>query len=134
MLPNFAQADMFLWALAALWFLLYWIFGGVFFALIAFLHFGRMRKARFSCLYTLVCVLSAYGAALTGIKWAQEGISQCDRTAITSDVGFLTEFVSTFACGFIGLFGALLVWFAACVLGGFLVVALSRKKRNQTEK
>ncbi len=54
------------WMLFSFWFVVYWILGGVFFAIVAATRFIHTRKAVFSCLFTGGSVLAAYGAAVLG--------------------------------------------------------------------
>ncbi len=56
-----------LWVLCGGWFIIYWILGGVVFALVAAARSTHMRKARFSCLFTLGSAAAAYGAAVVGL-------------------------------------------------------------------
>ena len=49
------------------WFVAYWVFGGVFFAIVAATRFIHTRKAVFSCLFTGGSVIAAYGAAVLGL-------------------------------------------------------------------
>ena len=112
----------FTWFLSLIWFVLYWIFGGVFFAVVAFLRFGRVRKVRFSCLFSLWTILVAAGAAWGGMLFAQEAQTECLLAAETK----AEAITAVFGCGAIGVFGALLVGVAVLVIGGFLIMAISR--------
>lgn len=56
-----------LWVLCGGWFIIYWILGGVVFALVAAARSTHMRKAQFSCLFTLGSAAAAYGAAAIGL-------------------------------------------------------------------
>ncbi|MEK7131921.1 MAG: hypothetical protein AAB833_00175 [Patescibacteria group bacterium] len=49
------------------WFLIYWLFGGVLFAVVALSKFVRVNPAVFSCWFTLLSIATAFGAAWTGI-------------------------------------------------------------------
>jgi hypothetical protein len=68
------------WMLFTLWFIVYWILGGVFFAIVAATRAMHMRKARFSCVFTGGSIAAAYGAAVVGVLLAanQRG-TQCAK-------------------------------------------------------
>ena len=52
--------------LSLLWFVVYWIVGGVIFSIVSLTRFLHIHKARFSCLFTLLSIGAAYGAAWLG--------------------------------------------------------------------
>lgn len=109
--------DLFFIALLSfLWFIFYWIFGGVFFAVVALLRLMRLRKVRFSCLFTLASLICAVGAAITGLRLVEQSEPTC------ADGGFL----SIVSCGFVGILTAMLLWAAALVILGFIFLALSK--------
>jgi hypothetical protein len=118
---SFASFTIFL---GFLWFLLYWILGGVFFALIAILRLGRVRKVRFSCLFSIWSLLCGAGASWSGVKLAQDSIASCYFLARTK-AEVLTSF---FGCGFAGIFGMFLLWAAILTLGGFFFMEISKNK------
>ena len=110
--------------LGLLWFLVYWILGGVFFALVAIMRLGRVRKVRFSCLFSVWSAACAFGSAWLGIFLVDEVIAECVANSDTS-----TEMVSAvFGCGFVSVFGFFLLGAALLVLGGFVIMALSKSK------
>jgi hypothetical protein len=110
--------------LTILWFLVYWILGGVFFAVVALLRLGRVRKVRFSCLFTIWVLAVAIGVAFKGLEYSQDAIAEC-----VSDVVTRAEMVSAiFGCGFVGVFGAFLIGALAVTVGGFLIFAISRTR------
>ncbi len=116
--------QLFTWFLAVLWFVFYWVFGGVFFTVVAVLRLGRIKKIRFSCLYTILSALAGYGAAWTGVYWSGDSINRC----LAEANGVQEEFIAIFACGIVGIFTAMLAWAAALVFGGFLLMAISKSK------
>jgi hypothetical protein len=123
----------FLFFLALLWFLFYWIFGGVFFAALALSRLMRLRKVRFSCLFSFAALACAIGASWTGLKLAEDSIATCS-TSFDKGEGFLR----VISCGFVGILTGMLVW--AIVLGasGFLFLAFSKRREaswlTRTEK
>jgi hypothetical protein len=114
----------FLTFLSLLWFLVYWILGGVFFALVAIARLGRVRRVTFSCLFTLLALACGFGAAWGGMKLAQHDVNRCLQIAETR-----AEAISAvFGCGFVGVFGAFMLGAAVLVFGGFLIMAVSSTK------
>lgn len=111
-------------ALAAFWFLLYWVLGGVFFAVVAILRLGRVRKVRFSCLFSLFSIIIALGASWFGLRMSNQGISDCLATAETAP----ELATAIFGCGFAGVLGAFLLGAAALMIGGFILMAISKSK------
>jgi len=110
--------------LGLIWFLVYWILGGVFFALVAIMRLGRVRKVRFSCLFTLWSLACALGSAWFGIFTVEDVVGECVANSDTS-----TEMVSAvFGCGFVSVFGFFLIGAALLVLGGFAIMAVSKSK------
>ena len=110
--------------LGLIWFLVYWILGGVFFALVAIMRLGRVRKVRFSCLFTLWSLACALGSSWFGIFTVEDVVGECVANSDTN-----TEIVSAvFGCGFVSVFGFFLVGAALVVLGGFVIMAVSKSK------
>ncbi|EKD33138.1 MAG: hypothetical protein ACD_76C00085G0001 [uncultured bacterium] len=112
------------WLMAILWFVLYWIFGGVLFSLIAFFQMKRIRKVRFSCLFTFWSVASALAGAYAGIWLSQDAISECGEIIAQPLRAAITEF----ACGFAGIMIGMSGGAAVLLIGGFLLLILSRSK------
>ena len=110
--------------LGILWFLVYWILGGVFFAVITIIKLGRVRKVRFSCLFSLLALGCGFGASWFGLKYAHESIVTCTLESVTKT----ESIISIFGCGFAGIFGAFLIGAFVLMAGGFLLVLISRTK------
>ncbi|OGL61698.1 hypothetical protein A3C09_03470 [Candidatus Uhrbacteria bacterium RIFCSPHIGHO2_02_FULL_47_44] len=110
--------------LSILWFFVYWILGGVFFAVMAILRLGRVRKVRFSCLFTIFAAACAFGAAYFGVQSAESAIRSCVVEA-TSNV---QQKVAVIGCGFGGIMGAFFVGALALTLIGFIIMAISKSK------
>lgn len=118
------EMKLFVGLLALVWFVFYWIFGGVFFSLVALLRMARIHTVRFSCLFTFGALACGFGAALTGVYWAGQSVGSCMGPArATADA-----FAGMFACGFVGIMAGMLVWAAAVVVLGFLFMAFARMK------
>lgn len=60
-----------------LWFVLYWLVAGVLFAIIGLVRFMRINTARFSCLFTLLSLVTAYAAAWTSYVAAARTAPRC---------------------------------------------------------
>lgn len=110
--------------LAILWFFVYWILGGVFFAVMAILRLGRVRKVRFSCLFTILAMICATGASYYGVHSAEPLI----RTCVVEAASKIQTKVAIIGCGFSGIMGAFLAGAFALTLGGFLIMAISKSK------
>ncbi len=110
--------------LGILWFLVYWILGGVFFAVIAILKLGRVRKVRFSCLFSVLALVCGFSASWFGLKYASHSITTCSLQSVTKSESIM----SVFGCGFAGIFGAFLIGAFVLVVGGLLIVLISRTK------
>jgi hypothetical protein len=110
--------------LGILWFLVYWILGGVFFAVIAIMRLGRIRKARFSCLFSLLALICGVGASVIGLQYSESAVEECMAKAVNK-----AETVSAvFGCGFIGVFGSFLLGAAVLTILGFFLMAISKSK------
>ena len=71
------------WMLFTFWFVVYWILGGVVFAIIAATRFIHTRKAVFSCVFTGGSVFAAYGAAVLGLMLARPNGARCSAPMAT---------------------------------------------------
>lgn len=109
--------------LTAAWFLVYWIFGGVVFMVIALVRPGRMKRVRFSCLYTLVSVFTAYGAARLGVYWAGQATGSLPEVASLSDAALAVSGLE-----FVGILMGLGVGFLVTFLAGWIIMLLSRSR------
>ncbi|MFA4845401.1 MAG: hypothetical protein WC654_02490 [Patescibacteria group bacterium] len=110
--------------LAIFWFLIYWVLGGVFFAVIALLRLGRIRMVRFSCLFTLLALLLGVATAYAGIQRSRQDVLVCLDDAQSS-----AEMVmAVFGCGFASIFGVFLIGAAVLTIGGFFIMAISKSK------
>lgn len=109
-----------LWlALSVAWFLLYWIFGGVLFSIIAVLKVGRVHKARFGCLFTLVTAGMGALAAWAGLQLSAVQIATCP--VATSEAPL---WVDQFSCGIIGILITFFVGFVLMLGVGVALMSL----------
>jgi NAD/NADP transhydrogenase beta subunit len=113
--------------LSIILFLLYWLVGGVFFAIIALFRSSKIRKAQFSCLFTLASIGWAVAATIVGTQIGGRAIRQCLRQAD----GYFSSLASVISCGVLPLTFAALVGFLGLIFMGLLLLVLSRS-RNQS--
>ncbi len=106
------------------WFIVYWVLGGVFFAVLTILKLGRIKKVRFSCLFTILAGFCGYGAAYYGTRFGNEAIKVCLLEATNK----AEVVMSLFGCGFSSVFGAFLVGAGILTLGGMVFMAISKSK------
>jgi hypothetical protein len=114
----------FLVILSILWFLMYWILGGVFFAVVTIARLGRVRKVRFSCLFTLLAFVLGVGSAVFGVNQSDAAVMECMSHAD----GKAEMVTAVFGCGFVTIFGGFLVGAVILTIGGFLIMAVSKSK------
>lgn len=117
---------LFAWLIALIWFLVYWILGGVFFSVMALLRLGAVRKVRFSCLFTILALGCAAGAAWGGIRLADDAVSQC----LISSESKAEAITAILGCGFVGIFSAFLLGLIVLVAVGsvFLKISIAESK------
>lgn len=108
---------------ALVWFFFYWIIGGVFFACVALLHLIRLRKVRFSCLFTLSAMLCALAAAWGSVNWL-ERTTGCLNDS-NGNRGKVLEIVS---CGFGRFLLSALAGLGLLLIFGFLLLKISSWK------
>ena len=110
--------------LAIIWFLFYWVFGGVFFAVVAILRLGRVRKVRFSCLFTLISIAMATGASYIGVHSAEQSIRVCTLDATSK----AKTIIAVIGCGFGAIMGSFLIGLVLLILCGYILMSLSKSK------
>ncbi len=110
--------------LAIVWFIVYWVLGGVFFAVLAILKLGRLKKVRFSCLFTVLAAFCGYVAAFWGTLYGDQAIRVCLQQAQTK----AEVITSLFGCGFSAVFGAFLAGAAVLTFGGLVIMSMSKSK------
>jgi hypothetical protein len=108
--------------LSLVWFCLYWVLGGVFFAALTVLRLGRLRKVRFSCLFSLLALSVGVGAAYGGIFSSQDAVQDCLSHATTQT----EKVVAIFGCGAASIFGMFLLGGLVLTIGGFFFMAISK--------
>ena len=126
MMPQLAP---FATLLSILWFLAYWILGGVFFAAVALTRLGRLHKVTFSCLFSILALACGIGASFGGLRYASHEVVRCLAFA-DSRAEALT---AIFGCGFAGVFGAFLLGAVVLIVGGFISLFLASAKSPALE-
>lgn len=119
-----AELTSFLIVLSILWFVVYWVLGGVFFAVVTMMRLGRLRKVRFSCLFSILSLIVGIGVAYSGIKGSQEAVSDCLGEAVTN----AQKMTAVLGCGAASVFGMFLLGALVLTIGGFLIMAVSKSK------
>jgi len=109
--------------IAIFWFIIYWILGGVFFAIVVASRFIRLRKARFSCLFSIASATLAYGAASTTTVLSESSVAVC----VNKDGS--DGFLSLLRCAPNAFFGSGAIWFILLVVIGTVAVLLSRAEK-----
>lgn len=115
----------FLITLTILWFLVYWIFGGVVFSIISLLRPGKMKRVRFSCLYTILSGAVAYGAARLGIFWASRATGSVPKASSVSEAITVLG-----GLGFVGVLLGLIAGLIVLFIGGWVVMLISRRRER----
>lgn len=115
------------WMLFTLWFIIYWILGGVFFSIVAATSAMHMRKARFSCLFTGGSVAAAYGAAVVGVLLA--GGSRAARCPKPNLEAF-RAFGDLLTCNISAVLVAGGMCFALLLMGGMIALLFSRIEKS----
>jgi hypothetical protein len=109
--------------LSILWFFFYWIFGGVFFSIVALLVAWRVHTGRFGCLFSLCALLLGAFAAWAGLR-----LTASERTVcVTPSSSIFSDWIEQFSCGMIGIAGGFLIGFFLLLLLGALFLWLSRQ-------
>lgn len=120
-----AELGTLLVSLTVLWFLVYWIFGGVVFAIISLVRPGKMKRVRFSCLYTIFSAFIAYAAAKLGVIWASEATGSIPQASSLSEA-----IVVMGGLGFVGILLGLIAGFIILFIGGWIIMLISRSKER----
>ncbi len=110
--------------LAFVWFLLYWIIGGVFFACVALLRLVRLRKVRFSCLFSLSAAICAFGAAWGSTKWLEKTSSSCLLLVTESK----ESLINLLSCGWLYFLLSAVVGLGLLIVIGFILLKASSWK------
>lgn len=114
--------------LFGLWFVIFWILGGVFFAIVSATRFVHLRKARFSCLFTVASIAASYGAALGGRLLARpiHNSPECSRF-VAEKAHNLGEVLT---CNYEAVFLAGGLCFALLLMGGLIAMLVSRVEKK----
>ncbi len=116
------------------WFVIYWILGGVVFALIAAANAMHMRKARFSCLFTIGAAAAALGAAYTGVVLSRpQGLRCPDELVSRGTLQGAEHFniQSILVCDFRAVLIAGSLFFGLLLAAGMVAMLLSRTEKQR---
>lgn len=111
----------FLISLSAFAFLAYWVFGGVVFSVLSLLRPGKLRRVRFSCLYTLFSGASGYGSAYLAWKLLERSAGAMQTTA---PLHVTLERIG--GMGILSIIFAFLIGLCVVFVGGWIIFILSR--------
>jgi hypothetical protein len=113
--------------LTLLWFVLFWIIGGVIFATIGLVRFLRVNKNRFSCLFTFFSLAAAFGAAWTGIAATNmPGPHACLVRQGLDHLPLTQILPSLFNCSYNEVLSAAGLWFLFLLAVGIILLLISR--------
>jgi hypothetical protein len=116
------------WSLVLLWFITYWILGGVFFSLITATNLIRLNKTRFSCLFTIGSIVAAYAAAAGGVLLAHPGRHpECSAAILVRDHGIGT----LLTCNFPAVLASGALCFTLLMMGGLIAMLFSRVQKGK---
>lgn len=124
-MPTFENT---LWLFFSLWFVTYWILGGVFFAIVSATRFMNTRKALFSCLFTLGSIAAAYGAAFTGLVLA--GLNRAARCPAPRKEVW-AAFGDLLSCNLSAILVAGGLFFAILLTGGMVALLVARTEKKK---
>jgi hypothetical protein len=108
------------------WAPIYWIVGGVVFAIIAFTRSLKLRRVRFSTYFTLLSVIMGFGASYGGMRLAIRNGTTC----AVDQAGFVDTVSGVIACGILEFSAAGLLGFITLLILGSLLMVLSRAKNQ----
>lgn len=108
--------------IALFWFVLYWVVGGVIFGVIAILQVSKLRRARFSSLFTIASAACAFAAAYYGTKTAHGAIRACLEQANEP----FSRLASVIACGILEQVASGIGFFIVLMAIGAVIFVISR--------
>ena len=111
-----------IFVIAFFWFMFYWVFGGVLFAVVSIMNVSKFRRARFSCLFTTASLICGFGAAYSGAMAAKESIDAC----LVESNDMFGRLASVVACGVFEQMVAGVFWFFILLCLSALAYILSR--------
>lgn len=121
------QALSLLVILTILWFVAFWIIGGIIFAIVGLVSFLRLNKNRFSCLFTIFSGLAAFGGAWMGLLAAHSAHPfMCLPKGIPKNFGITASFPNLFSCAYQEVLSAAGLWFLFLLAAGIILLFVSR--------
>lgn len=114
------------WTLVLLWFIVYWILGGVFFSIIAATQLMHLKKTQFSCLFTIGSAVAAYAASAGALVLAHPGRGEeCTAVIVAKEHGIGT----LLTCNYPAVFASGGMCFALLIMGGLIAMLFSRVEK-----
>ena len=107
-----------------LWSLLYWLFGGIFFSIIAAFNIRRIHKVQFTCLFSISSIIAGAFAGWAGLQIAASDL----RTCTNGYEQIHRIWIEQFACGILGIVVAGIIGFVLMMIAGYAVFKFSRNK------
>jgi len=111
-----------IFVIAIFWFILYWVLGGVVFAVISIFRVSKLRRAQFSCLFTLLSAGCAFGAAYFGALKAEDQIYVC----LEQETDVFGRLASVIGCGILEQVVSGAIWFGILLVLGYVAYLFSR--------
>ena len=112
--------------LTLMWFVIYWMLGGVMFAVVALVKFMRINKAQFSCLFAVSSGIAAYAAAWMGVAAAQNTSLACIAKIKTAYL----IIPGLFRCASREVIATGILWFILLMATGIIIMFISRVPEN----
>jgi hypothetical protein len=112
----------YIFIIALFWFILYWILGGVIFAVISIMSVAKIKRAQFSCLFTLLSMGAAFGAAYFGTSHAEDRIFAC----LAEEQDVFGQLASVIGCGILEQVVSGAFWFIVLIGIGIMAFIFSR--------
>lgn len=107
-------------------FLVYWVIGGAFFALFAFMRQAKYRRAQFGCLYTIISAGCAVAATYSTALFESENVNAC----LTESSDVFDKLAALFGCGVMGLTLMTLLWLIVLAALSGVVMYFSRAQNQ----
>ena len=101
---------------------IYWLIGGVFFAAVTFVRSLKLRRVRFSTYFSLLSLLTAFGASFAGLRFSIDNGTAC----LSQTPAFVDMLSGVVGCGILEFVAAGVLGFVVLLVLGSLLLVLSR--------
>lgn len=82
---------------------------------------GKMKRVRFSCLYTIISAITGYGAARLGIYWATQATGTIPEATTVTEAVLVVGGLE-----FVGIILGLISGFLVTFIAGWVIMLISR--------